>query len=585
MRTLARLACFFGLAVSMPACSLIFDGAGYRSGSGTDAGPTPVDAPGGDCDDSADCDTGFYCPIDTCVPGCESTDDCDVDEACDVPTNTCVPATTCDTDAECGPGEFCPSDLGVCVSCDEDLDGWAPMDAPPRCTALPAIIGAGDCEPQNAPVHPFALPDCDPDTHETCDSGAGALDDNVFEVGLVGLASTTVMPKPDSLSVHVLDVFPDGAMVLILFRGTGNVPMYSVARLGAGAPVVSDPVAWPDWSVLPAGLTTIASSAFSSVPNPNTTAGGVFVSSLEVIEDGAGTVAGLSQYRGFVDRTGAFSTAAADFRRPIVVALVDPIMVHAAAATSDAVVGGAPSGATLGAVVTVDDGSSIGAQFGIFGIDNEEARYIALPAGSVLSDVAFGLNGDTGVAFAGGGRSTITHWNGRTSTNAGFLGYDSMSSSRSAFASSVDGSDTLGFGASATGASRLTFNHLRCDPSGACTRTTSSSTVPGFEAGGGDPLLTADVLGGGQSFFVAGRSAGAGRGGLAAAVIDFRTSPSTPTVDGLVLPVDEARNAVDLDVDVLAQMPAAGVFTVEVGFAASRTDRVTYGAFRVCAAD
>lgn len=226
-----RASLFWGaLSLLLPACSLLFDGSSYRPVPGGDAGTCTV----------ASCGLGQRCDLTTgaCASGCDEDDDCPGDELCDVATNMCDGFTGCIEDTDCLDSEYC-DEVGECVSCDADNDGWAPVGAPVRCVMGP-VVGLNDCGPINPAIHPLALPDCSAATNDTCEAEAPLarlLAGDGIELGSTALSEVTAPQSllPGSLRVHVLATSGTETSLLVLAQLNDMVrtPVFQVVPLRA----------------------------------------------------------------------------------------------------------------------------------------------------------------------------------------------------------------------------------------------------------------------------------------------------------------------------------------------------------------
>lgn len=578
MRSLLRLALFSSL-FALPACSLVFDGSRHR-GSGTDAGPVPTDTgPPISCGSAAECTTpGFYCDLSTtstCMPGCDEDRDCSADETCDTGSHACVGDTPCTRDLDCAADEFCDSD-DFCSPCDFDEDRYADVDAPASCAIRPAanIIAGGDCDDEDPSVHPFAAPDCNPSTDETCGVGAGTFSPDVFEIGLLGVGELSGNVRPESLDVIVLEANDRGAALLLVHDTPGDaVPTYSVATLEAGAAANATPgqplVAWNDTG---AG-TTVLESRRGVVRNAS--GGGALLGSTEIVRNGGTGATHASVYAAAVDGSGVFSPAAGSAYRRVLGTTNSPTAVDAVAATFE--------GGTTNAFVGVhlkeqDAGGTVFTRLYFVGLNNTHFEEVASWPG--LPGIAGAFSGGAGAAFETGSRSGLMWWNGAVGSRERFHPLDSLSSYRSGVASGMDGGEPLMVAVAATGGRSLTVHSTRCS-SAACT--TASGLVTAAAdlglAGGGEPLLTAAHLAG-NSVVVAGRS-GAAAGGLVVTIIEVG-DPTAPVGSSLVLPLGELSAANDLALDA-ALRAGSGTIQVTVGFGMSTGTNVRYGALRICA--
>ena len=175
-----RLALVLALTtLAAPGCSILFDGSGYRGGTGgSDAGTDSGEPDGGGtdvvCDAESDCADGQYCDFTAAQPvcrnGCNDENDCEDPETdvCDTETHVCE--TVCLEDSECAAGEFCTEDTGECISCDTDGDGYFAMAATEARCGGGGRLRPGDCDDGDAGIHPFALPTCGNGVEESCGS-------------------------------------------------------------------------------------------------------------------------------------------------------------------------------------------------------------------------------------------------------------------------------------------------------------------------------------------------------------------------------------------------------------------------------
>lgn len=593
MRTFFRLFPIFAAFALTPACSILFDGAGYRSGGGTDAGPRdagPRDTgPAISCGDPSMCPVGFYCETmftSTCMLGCDEPRDCTVPgESCNDVLHECQPAVACMDDGMCDPSQYCESAVGECRSCDFDEDRWFDRDAPARCAARPGLdfLGGGDCDDRNPAVHPFAPPDCDPTTTETCGTGVGMLPPEVFELGLVATAEFSAAALPESLHVLTMEAAADGARLLLVYRDSAGVPYFMTASLTNGSVTPTDPGVLVDWAV----SGTVLGSQLGVVRIPE---GGAFVGSVEVIND-PGVMADnfATEYGMRVEPDGSVLPAepGASFRQPLVLAAV-PTAVSGLVATYDFTLGGSPS-ATMGAIVKETDaaGGSTDALY-LIGINHGHfERSIAFfPTGAGYNGA---VSSHVGGFFYGTGRSDINWWNGGLADRTVFVRFDSLSSYRSGAASGRDGGNAFGVSVSSMGSRTLSATGIDCNAGIPGTTSPSCATTGPFPlmttvdlsgGGGGDPLLAADHIGG-RAFMVVGRSSmtAGPMAGLVATLVDFGSGAAVGT--SAVLPVGGLADATDIDLSIgLAGAPGGAAVTV--GFGMTTPDTVRYGAFRIC---
>jgi hypothetical protein len=137
----------------------------------------------------------------------------------------------------------------------------------------------------------------------------------------------------------------------------------------------------------------------------------------------------------------------------------------------------------------------------------------------------------------------------------------------------------IGFTAAPMGSGTVATHFIRCTAAGVCTDAPDTVGIAGLGGGVGDPLLTADHLGG-PTFFLAGIGEGAGRRGLSASVLDV-DEPGGPVANSVLVPLDHAAEAVDMDVSTVTTMTPTS-FTVTIGYAISTPTGIDFGAFRVC---
>lgn len=578
-RPLFRLVALVSLSGLMPACSILFDGSGYRSGSGTDAGPVVTDAPPIACSDSSMCTAvGTYCgPAGTCVPGCDDDLDCTgPDEFCDTSAHVCVTSDPCLRDADCAGNEYCDTGDGFCYLCDSDGDRWADDDAPVSCSIRPAAntIGGGDCEPDDPSAHPFAPPDCDLGTDDTCGTGVGAFSDEVFEIGLVGLVEMPATPAGETLHVVPLSSSPSSVRLLIVYRDADDLPTIAIGEFADGSmPTVATPTPLPGW----APTDTIISSRLAVLRDPD---GGAYIGSVEVLDNGTGDPFYASEYAAHVGTDGALAPAdGSSLRRTLAIAGT-PQSVGAVIASFDTTIG-AGTNAFLAAVLKVESGGITADTLFLLGMNT---GHFEAPATFVPGTGGYGggSSGTAGAAFhADASRSTMTWWNGGVGGRERFAGYDALSTYRSGVASGTDGGMNIGLSTAPMGGASLATYTVRCMPTGCSfsSPTTLMAAAALGGAGGLDPLLAADHMGG-SSFMVVGRS-GMGVGGLSATAMDLRTDP--PTARSLLLPVGELNSAIDIDIGIGLAVASASTGALTIGFGMSTPTNVRYGAVRVCA--
>ncbi|UJR80836.1 MopE-related protein [Sandaracinus amylolyticus] len=178
--------------ISLPACSVLFDGSDYTGG------PSDQGDAGGNDGGTADAQA----PVDAAPVPCETNDQCDDDQWCDD---------------------------GECDACDEDEDGYLIAECLPE-TPI-------DCDDDDADIHPGATPICANGIDEACASTAPVdlqLNAEVDELGFVEARPIQGPPnRPHRLRVRAYGGEPGRALVLWQIDDGRGTVMVSEPTVGA----------------------------------------------------------------------------------------------------------------------------------------------------------------------------------------------------------------------------------------------------------------------------------------------------------------------------------------------------------------
>lgn len=521
LRDLARAGALGGAPLLLTACSLAFSGGRYTGGDEVDAAgvdapgldapgldasgldaPLP-DAPGVDAPpDAFDACATVSCGADeTCFEGacfrtCTSMAGCMPGEECTV-DGRCVATTPCATDAECDAGTYC--DGTRCVSCDFDRDGFASMTAPAdRCVT--ATVREGDCNDTAPTVHPWALPDCQSDTDETCGTGSGLFAPENFEAGRMYLRGA--IPMAGLQDVHVLPLSDGGRDVrtMVAFRtDTDQEPQWVIVSAHPdGTFDVSSADRIPGWRY---GERTLA-SRMTAGRDPM---GRMLVTSLEVVEQLG--VRELWHWGARFDGTEWRAPVISLYRNNLSI-LADPVDVSAIA------MGFADTSTFVFANTVHGDGRHLL----LYGLELGHREETTATGETMFSR---GLSGGAGGALVNAfSESGLVVWSGRVGTEQAFVTVDTMSSSPAAFGSGLDGDTEVVSAVIAPGpmdSAHVTV--VRCIPRMPCTQL--HELVPFVPLGAIDPRLSADHLAGSAFMTV-----GVQRGGVPFfAALDAGRSP------------------------------------------------------------
>ncbi len=169
----------------LPACSLLFDGSRFSSGTPSDGGPA-IDGGTTGCAMSSDCGTGARCV-----------------------------------------------DL-VCTPCDTDGDGFVAGDA--ACPPMGRMI---DCDDGDPTRHPGAIPICGNGIDETC--GAMIPFFPADEIGFYAIQSVPVTPGRIPGRVRVFAQGPDDALVFFQLDDSRGTPVWGPVPLAAEPESVANP--------------------------------------------------------------------------------------------------------------------------------------------------------------------------------------------------------------------------------------------------------------------------------------------------------------------------------------------------------
>lgn len=139
-------------------------GNGGTSGSGGNGGTSGSGGGSGCCTSNSDCQPGFECAVDECLPrpmkGCWSNADCG-------PNQHCAGATVCSCGSICGPGG---NALGTCERNSDCCGADADCGSGQECVS-------GKCKPKPAPGWCWRDSDCQFDYCSSafvCPCGAGS---------------------------------------------------------------------------------------------------------------------------------------------------------------------------------------------------------------------------------------------------------------------------------------------------------------------------------------------------------------------------------------------------------------------------
>lgn len=531
-------------AATLPACSLLFDGSGYRSsdGGGADAGETCT---------VASCGTAFqYCDSASgrCLSGCDEDEDCPGLELCDFGTHVCEAFADCLDDMDCDRTEFCRETDSVCVACDADNDGFAALEGA-SCTRLATVLGTGDCNDGDPLIHPLRMPDCTMATDETCrDATATALSRSGFEVGATALTEVMAVGdlQPDTLHVFIMRSSQAEVVALVFAQlaAPPHLPVFARVLLGQ-----SDPAGIPVLDVLMPSLT----GADLSMSATRIDADRVLVS---VTGANGGTLRHrqyLVDPSGSVNDLGAPSTTG-----PTLAPRVLDLLASAVGMSSNS-------------LALVRDGTATTATV-VFDATSAVESRSPLDATEVGAPIA----GRTLGAFRT--PTGLLVWNGRAMADFG-VG-DIALPGRATFASDSMGR-TLAVGPSG---GMITASAGQCAPDAmlpgcATTRRVTLGLGPVLSA---EPLLAADAVGNGV-FAVGARIVG----GVALTFLrsdpieNYGTSAFSVTVPTAVAGLVAA--ATDADIGVLSA-PEGPAFRVTTGFGLAGTNRVRVGAVQLCMA-
>jgi hypothetical protein len=414
----------------LPSCSLVFGGDRYVGGDPEDTGPTTgTDAyvpPGVDADVRVD-DTGV--PIDTSV----------------LPDAVVVACTETDP---CEAGSYCRE--GMCVTCDEDEDGYADSDAPASCVT--STVRAGDCGDPDAATHPWALPDCMRATTETCGTGVGLFSDDNYEAGY---RHAGIMTGGEVRDLHVFPLAATGRSirVLVVFRTKADpTPQYAVARFDPLGAVALDAMgelpSWPVSGALPTDSELAASRG----------------------ADGLITVVTIDTNDGNLSIYSASTTDGEMWRLPVgerrIISGVSGVSdIYAAGVTTDGF------GYTAAVASFVASGVARNYLLGVTTSHQEEVT----SSWSVAPVAAH--SGSGGVAFVD--RSSISLfrlWSGELGTSARYAMIESGSATDGTYASHADAAGRFGVVAAASGSDRLQVALWQCN----VMECTTSSRTPSF---------------------------------------------------------------------------------------------------------
>ncbi|MBN8609858.1 MAG: hypothetical protein J0L92_04710 [Deltaproteobacteria bacterium] len=453
----------------LPACSLVFGGDRYTGGTSDDAGPTETDAfvePGTDAN-LPGIDTGV--PIDARA----------IPDAFEV---------ACSESDPCASGSYCRE--AMCVTCDEDEDGYADTDTPASCVT--STVRAGDCGDPDAAMHPWALPDCMRATTETCGTGVGLFSGDNYEAGYRHAGIVT------GGAVRNLHVFPLATMgrsirVLVVFRTKTNpTPQYAVARFDPVGAVALDAMGeLPSWSVSGA-LPTDSELAASRGA------------------DGLITVVTIDANEGNLSIYSASTMDGETWRLPVgerrIIGGVSGVSeIYAAGVTSDAF------GAPAAVASFVASGFARNYLLGVTTSHQEEVT-TAWPVEPLAAH-----SGSGGVAFVDRSSFSLFRlWSGELGAGARYAMIDSGSAMEGAYASHADGTGRFGVVAAAAGSDRLQVALWQCNAS-SCT---TYSGMPSFTTS--PTALSAEWLFS-SAYMIAGRNFG---GTLSLGALDI-SDPAT----------------------------------------------------------
>ena len=497
---------------------------------------------------SIECSDGQTCFEGACFRTCARTEECMAGEEC-TGDGRCAPTTPCTEDSACDAASFC--DGARCVACDGDFDGYAILGAPAaRC----APLREGDCDDSAQGVHPWALPDCDPTTTETCGTGMELFSPDNFEAGRVVLPN--VFSGAPLHDVHVLPLAARGrdARTLVVFRlDTEWQPQFVIITAhpdgGSESSMLNPLPAWPAGDAMLASQMTAARDA----------GGNLVVTTLDLIDIGG--VNYLSAWKGVFDGT-SWAPLGPGYRENVE-PIAEPTDVSAIA------IGFSGSSAFVFANTTHGDGEHL-LLYGLDTSHREEAT--GVPASPMFWR---GHSGSAGGALLGrGGENGLVVWNGGVGPNQRYMLVDTMSSSRAGFGSGVDGDTRVLSAVIAPGPSDSAHvTVVRCEPGMACEQVHELvSIVP---LGGADPLFSADHLAG--SAFM---TAGVQRDGSAFfAALDAGSTPmkfrsvALPEASGASWEATEVGTS-------LVPVPTGGVATAAM--AGLRADGMDLTVLRVC---
>jgi hypothetical protein len=566
---MTRVLCLLALVALpfVPSCSLLFDGSGYLAGG--DVGPIDAGSDGGGSCVMVGCELGNLCDEVTgeCVPGCIDNEDCEASDVCDIDTELCVPGTRCTRDLDCvgggmGIGEWC--DLEVCAPCDADGDGWVTaVEGSDSCGARPGVIGLGDCDDGDRAIHPFALPDCDARTNETCDPGsarAHTFSPNVFEMGYFPTAAVPGGP------ITSLSVFPiqdgENTVELLAVYLRGGVPQITRVELQPGMLSTPSTEMPPDW----VRVEGVMSTNLAAVDSDDGTT--VYVTTTDLV--GATAPYTRRRYAAAFDATGAVPLAGVSRSLDVTPADGTSMGAAALAVAEDGTV-------NLASIAKVEGMPN---QVWLASASNDDQQLHLPTMGLDTSSVSEGVSaGRYGGFIVGGG---ISIWNGSFAAPE-FFYLDTMSSDRPGFASELLTAGNNSMLVLTTGAGGLRAFYGECGPGDLLAACAPTPTSLPFARGTEAPRISVDALGGRTYVFsTIVDPGGVANDGVVLGLIEV-SATRVPAIAGRILvpaPAVDRISAVDIGVR-SGPIPMVGP-VVTVGFGAASPDGALLGAVRAC---